>query len=131
GTPLTPRDLWRRSALRLPHRLVDLVSTSAAVLKGDPRDEQAYEEQRPVYEALLADGTERFFRPRRDTCPMCGAADIKPIVRVGDLRLFKPGTFTLERCGACDHIFQNPMLSDEGLAFYYRDAYDGLSERSI
>ena len=40
----------------------------------------------------------------------------------------KPGRFTLERCGHCGHIFQNPRLSIEGLAFYYRDFYDGLGE---
>ncbi len=37
----------------------------------------------------------------------------------------KPGEFELDQCGRCDHIFQNPRLSLEGLDFYYRDFYDG------
>ena len=33
--------------------------------------------------------------------------------------------FTLEQCGDCGHVFQNPRLTPEGLEFYYRDFYDG------
>ena len=44
-----------------------------------------------------------------------------------DLIQHKPGEFHLEQCGTCNHIFQNPRLSLEGLDFYYRDFYDGLS----
>lgn len=46
-------------------------------------------------------------------------------VRVRDLLQGKPGRFTLEQCGDCGHVFQNPRLTLEGLEFYYRDFYDG------
>jgi SAM-dependent methyltransferase len=52
------------------------------------------------------------------------------LVRVGDLLQGKPGTFRLDECRACRHVFQNPRLSLEGLDFYYRDFYDGLGTRS-
>ena len=48
------------------------------------------------------------------------------LLRSPDLVMHKPATFTLERCGSCGHVFQNPRLTPEGLNFYYRDAYDGL-----
>jgi SAM-dependent methyltransferase len=50
---------------------------------------------------------------------------------VGDLLQQKPGTFTLDRCGGCGHIFQNPPVNAEGLSFYYRDFYDGLSAEKV
>jgi hypothetical protein len=52
-------------------------------------------------------------------------------VHVGDLLQQKPGTFTLDRCGGCGHIFQNPPVNAEGLSFYYRDFYDGLSAEKV
>ncbi|MFF1413025.1 methyltransferase domain-containing protein [Streptomyces sp. NPDC058289] len=78
-----------------------------------------------AYRADLADGTDRFLEPRRPDCPWCGSGDLTVRVRVPDLLQGKPGRFTLEQCGACGHVFQNPRLSPEGLEFYYRDFYDG------
>ncbi|WP_230211103.1 class I SAM-dependent methyltransferase [Streptomyces kaniharaensis] len=40
----------------------------------------------------------------------------------------KAGSFTLDRCADCRHVFQNPQLNEDGLAFYYRDFYDGFWE---
>src|SRR5690606_33506172 len=48
-----------------------------------------------------------------------------------DMVLHKPGTFRLDACGACGHVFQNPRLNVDGLNFYYRDFYDGLGGEFI
>ncbi len=72
--------------------------------------------------------SEPFFEPARADCPLCGATDLHELVRVGDLLQGKPGTFRLDECRACRHVFQNPRLSLEGLDFYYRDFYDGLGD---
>jgi SAM-dependent methyltransferase len=32
----------------------------------------------------------------------------------------------MDECSACGHVFQNPRLTDTGLAYYCRDFYDGL-----
>lgn len=82
--------------------------------------------RRPGYQAELAAGVKRFLEPRRDTCPWCGSTDLSVRLRTPDLIQRKPGTFTLEECGSCRHIFQNPRLTPAGLDFYYRDFYDGL-----
>lgn len=85
----------------------------------------AIEEARPYYTAALAGGLDRFIGPRRETCPACGGTAIRPYVTVPDLHQNKPGMFTVDHCPACDHFFANPAPTDEGLAFYYRDYYDG------
>jgi SAM-dependent methyltransferase len=84
-----------------------------------------------VYEELLAGDLDRFFEPRRETCPVCGEDDLQVHLRTRDLLQQKPGRFTLERCVSCSHIFQNPRLSIEGLDFYYKDFYDGLGEAGM
>ncbi|HWR47799.1 MAG TPA: class I SAM-dependent methyltransferase [Pseudonocardiaceae bacterium] len=90
-----------------------------------------YEAARPYYQAELAAGVERFLEPRRDTCPWCGSADLSVRLRSSDLIQRKPGQFTLEQCGTCRHIFQNPRLTPAGLDFYYRDFYDGLGQQQM
>lgn len=87
-----------------------------------------YEARRSSYRAELANGVDRFFEPRRDTCPWCGSANLSIRLRTTDLIQRKPGRFALEQCGACRHIFQNPRLTPAGLGFYYRDFYDGLGQ---
>lgn len=86
---------------------------------------------RPRYQADLAAGTDRFFEPRRTTCPWCGGTRLKTRLRTPDLVQHKPGTFVLDKCQDCTHIFQNPRLSGDGLEFYYRDLYDGLGEKRM
>lgn len=90
-----------------------------------------YEARRPYYQAELAGGVERFLEPRRDSCPWCGSTDLSVRLRTSDLIQRKPGRFTLEQCGSCQHIFQNPRLTPAGLDFYYRDFYDGLGEEQM
>ncbi|GAB2740555.1 class I SAM-dependent methyltransferase [Streptomyces bullii] len=64
--------------------------------------------------------TTRVHEPRRADCPWCGSARLHTRLRSGDLRRFKPGTFTVDACQDCGHTFQNPRLTAEGLALYLR-----------
>ncbi|MFE2100150.1 class I SAM-dependent methyltransferase [Streptomyces sp. NPDC059468] len=86
---------------------------------------------RPAYLDDLADGTERFFAPRRTACPWCTSSSLTTRLHTTDLLQHKPGHFTLDRCTDCGHIFQNPQLTEEGMEFYYRDFYDGLGEQRM
>jgi SAM-dependent methyltransferase len=95
-----------------------------------PSLEERLAEAREYYDKALADGIERFFEPRRDTCPWCGSPLLRTRLRSADLIQRKPGRFTLDECQSCLHLFQNPRLSLEGLDFYYRDFYDGLGKET-
>jgi len=92
---------------------------------------------RPTYEEAIAHGKglERgegpYFQAERDTCPICSSSQLVPHMAVPDFYQGKPGLFRLHRCGTCEHIFQNPQLSIEGLQFYYKDFYDGLGEEGM
>ncbi|MCG6493957.1 class I SAM-dependent methyltransferase [Kitasatospora sp. A2-31] len=86
---------------------------------------------RPAYQADLADGTGRFFHPRRTDCPWCASTALRTRLHTTDLLQHKPGRFVLDTCGDCGHTFQNPQLNDKGLEFYYRDFYDGLGEQRL
>ncbi|MER5794815.1 class I SAM-dependent methyltransferase [Streptomyces sp. NPDC001980] len=86
---------------------------------------------RPAYERDLAEGTDRFFEPRRTTCPWCDSDRLTTRLRTTDLLQRKPGAFVLDRCAECGHTFQNPRLNETGLEFYYRDFYDGLGEQKM
>lgn len=103
----------------------DLGRWAALVAGAWPNKRAAIAAARPTYAPLIADGVERFFGPVRSTCPACGGGDLRHFVRVPDLQQGKPGVFTLRTCGACSHVFQDPPLTPEGLAFYYRDFYEG------
>lgn len=135
GGPMRPSDLSARRLLTRPGRAIQRVlgmllgrwqapAASESVLGGAPPVESEAE-QAAAYRALLADGTERFFEPRSTTCPLCGSIALTARVTTPDLLQFKPGTFELDECRRCGHVFQNPRLSIEGLDFYYRDFYDG------
>ncbi|MBV7694803.1 class I SAM-dependent methyltransferase [Streptomyces sp. TRM70350] len=77
--------------------------------------------RRATYLAELAQGTERFHAPRRDSCPWCGGQRLTTRLTAPDVIQRKPGTFTLDACDDCAHVFQNPGLTPEGMAFYHRD----------
>ncbi|MEV4442557.1 class I SAM-dependent methyltransferase [Streptomyces sp. NPDC049577] len=85
---------------------------------------------RPRYQRDLADGVERFLGPKLSTCPWCASPRLRRRLRTTDRIQGKPGTFTLDECTQCGHVFQNPQLTPEGLEFYYRDLYDGLGEKT-
>jgi SAM-dependent methyltransferase len=95
-----------------------------------PRPADPIAALRPTYAKLLDDAP-TFFEPRRDTCPICASRELRVHMRVSDLIQHKPGRFTLERCRACGHVFQNPRLSIAGLDYYYKDFYDGLGEEGM
>lgn len=86
---------------------------------------------REAYAAELADGVARFFQPPVAACPWCGGHALEPHLVTRDLYQHKPGVFQLDRCGDCGHVFQNPQLNPAGLAFYYRDFYDGINEAKM
>jgi SAM-dependent methyltransferase len=125
GGPLRPRDLRAMVLLRPLRDPVRLLRTVTGRWRPAPEPDP-YEQRRAVYTEELAAGIERFFEPRRETCPWCGSTDLVKLLTSPDLFQRKPGRFTLERCRACRHVFQNPPLSIAGLNFYYRDFYDGL-----
>ncbi|MFI9340627.1 class I SAM-dependent methyltransferase [Streptomyces sp. NPDC052773] len=70
--------------------------------------------------AELAHGTERFHGPRREDCPWCGSRDLRTRFTASDPLQGRPGTFTVDRCQECAHVFQNPRLTPEGMAFHFR-----------
>jgi len=127
GTALRPRDLPGH-ALR---RMVDEPRSWARTLVGrwqPPPEPDAIEALRPAYAAAVADGIDAYFEPRRDDCPWCGGNDLSVRVSTPDRYQYKPGTFAMDECGTCGHTFQNPRLSLEGLDYFYRDFYDGISD---
>ncbi|MFD0898972.1 class I SAM-dependent methyltransferase [Actinomadura sediminis] len=129
GTPVRPRDLHRVSLLRLLYVPVSIVRTLAAPRTAWERELLARrEEARAWYRAELERGVERFLGPRSPECPWCGSGELRGHVVARDILQGKPGRFTLERCASCGHVFQNPRVTPEGLAFYYKDVYDGLGD---
>jgi len=129
GTKLSPRGIFLYALFRTLGDLVGTLDVFAPPARDPMRAEAS--RLRPVYAALLARGTDHFFEPRREECPMCDGKNLEHKLTVGDRLQLKPGRFTLERCKDCRHIFQNPRLSIEGLDFYYKDFYDGLGESEV
>jgi Methyltransferase domain len=127
GAPIRSLDLPLFTIFRAPIELYVLVRT---LLSPRPSVVEAAA-KRPEYDALIAPGLARFYEPRRETCPVCDGKDLGLHLRHGDLFQHKPGTFSLERCNSCKHVFQNPRLSFAGLDFYYKDFYDGLGEAGM
>jgi SAM-dependent methyltransferase len=130
STALSPRGGLVFALGRFPLELASWLRTVAGRWRppGSAQPDQLAAELRPAYRQLLAEDPVRFFEPRRTTCPLCASSDLTLHLRTRDLLQHKPGRFALERCRACQHIFQNPRLSLAGLDFYYRDFYDGLGE---
>ncbi|QES59260.1 class I SAM-dependent methyltransferase [Streptomyces venezuelae] len=125
GSALRPAGLGRATAARPVRSLGAGLRTAAAAGRSSPADGAEEAARAAAYRADLAAGVDRFLEPRRADCPWCGSDRLTVQVRVPDLLQGKPGRFTLERCGECRHVFQNPRLTLEGLEFYYRDFYDG------
>jgi SAM-dependent methyltransferase len=129
GTPIHAPDLLVVAVARAPIELYTLLATIAGTWRPPPPPDPV-DERRPTY-AALAGKQDTFWEPRRQTCLVCGSADLAVHLNVSDLLQHKPGRFTLERCRACGHIFQNPRLSIAGLDYYYKDFYDGLGEKGM
>jgi SAM-dependent methyltransferase len=133
GAPVRPCDIGVGDLLRRPFRAV--VAAVRPLATAPPpgvvaRADKSGADERARRRVYAADASRRasFFEPRRDTCPWCAAGDLAPQVTVPDLFQGKAGTFHLDRCRACAHVFQNPRLSLAGLDHYYRDFYDGLAQ---
>jgi len=133
GTGLRPRGLHASALLRAVHDPWVWVRTVAGRWRSAAEQEQEAEGAAAAdyYQAALAGGTDRFLEPPRPDCPWCGGAELAVLLRSPDLVMHKPGRFTLQRCGGCGHVFQNPRLTPEGLSFYYRDFYDGLGAGAV
>jgi 2-polyprenyl-3-methyl-5-hydroxy-6-metoxy-1,4-benzoquinol methylase len=129
GTALAPRDV----ACRGPNQLVAAgvgLAQMIALRRRSTTPDPALAAGRAAYEQMLAGGIEAFFEPRRTTCPLCGDDRLRCEIEIPDMGQCKPGTFRIEACEACGHLFQNPRLTPAGLDFYYRDVYDGVGEDS-
>jgi len=131
GTRFRCWDLPFVTLLRLPWELVGWFKTMLGTWRPANSRDDMVQVRRPTYEQLLEGDHQQFFEPRRQDCPLCGETNLKVHLRTKDLLQHKPGTFTLERCESCEHIFQNPRLSIDGLNFYYKDFYDGLGEKGM
>jgi SAM-dependent methyltransferase len=133
GTALSPRGLHAAALLRPVAEPYVWVRTATGRWRSsaDQQREAQRAEAVAYYQAALAGGTDRFFEQRRGSCPWCGEADLTVRLRSPDMVTRKPGTFTLERCGGCRHVFQNPRLTPEGLDLHYRDFYDGLGTNTV
>lgn len=121
GTPLRPYDRRRFALCRPAAALYRWLSVAAVSEKPDPDLPRLRHE----FATELAGGLDRFYEPRRTDCPWCGGVRLRHLLTSGDLQHHRPGVFRLEHCSSCGHIFQNPRLSSAGLAFYYREFYDG------
>ncbi len=126
-THLRPRNLAAAILLRGP---IELAVLGRSLLRRDGHT-AAVAARRAEYEPLRTGDLARFHEPRRTDCPICGSTDLGVHLRTPDLVQHKPGVFTIERCGTCHHLFQNPRLSPAGLAYYYKDFYDGLGAEGM
>lgn len=56
-------------------------------------------------------------------CDFCGADDPSPLFSTPDFWLGVGGEFTMQRCGRCDHIYQNPRPAAGEIGRLYPDEY--------
>jgi ubiquinone/menaquinone biosynthesis C-methylase UbiE len=121
---LRPPHLGWASALRLPAAWINTLRTAAA---GYSATQEAV--QRRLAEPMpRVPAEEELFEEPRTTCPWCFSPSLKARIDTTDLFQNKPGTFHLDECDVCGHIFQNPALSIAGLNYYYDEFYEGLGE---
>jgi ubiquinone/menaquinone biosynthesis C-methylase UbiE len=121
---LTPTGTVRASLLRLPEVWASNLRTVLAGVHATRAKEERWAESptpRPPDVHTL-------FEPQRDDCAWCGSDALVARLDVTDLLQHKPGSFHLDECTDCGHIFQNPALTIEGLDYYYADAYEGIGE---
>ncbi|WP_333763352.1 class I SAM-dependent methyltransferase [Streptomyces sp. IBSBF 2390] len=78
----------------------------------------------PYVTNVTPDTTDTFLEPRRGNCPWCGSVRLRTRLRASDPLRHRPGTYCLDACDDCGHVFQNPRLTAEGFAFFHRDFYE-------
>ncbi len=127
GSNVQPFDLRQNSFSRLWRELKFSVFYDYKELV---RDDLAAS-LRESYSHLLKDNDGKLFESKSGFCPWCNSVDIGKLITSKDNIQHKPGSFNLDKCFACGHIFQNPRLTTVGLNFYYKDFYDGLGEDQI
>ena len=91
-----------------------------------PSQRELVEKRRAEYATILAEPHPEWVGERVESCPMCDGGKLERHLESRDRYHTKPGGFRLDRCADCGHLFQNPRLTPEGLAFYYADFYEGV-----
>ena len=131
GQTLIPMDLIQTTLLRAPLEFILAIATltQSSTRTEDHSDDD--QDLRQTYAQLVQPGLGQFFEEEATHCPLCGARELAVQLRTSDIIQKKPGRFQLSRCVECQHIFQNPRLSIEGLNYYYKDFYDGLGEDGL
>jgi SAM-dependent methyltransferase len=114
----------RASVGRLPRAWADNLRTVVAGARAT-RARAVVRARTPV---PVPPDVDRLFEPVLTTCAWCESPDLVGRLDVSDLLQHKPGSFHLDECRACGHIFQNPALTQAGLDYYYEDAYDGVGK---
>ncbi|MFF0225620.1 class I SAM-dependent methyltransferase [Streptomyces sp. NPDC004629] len=89
-----------------------------------PPEPASAPESAPPSETPAPRTTAPFHDPRRPDCPWCGSRRLRTRLRAPDLRHRAPGVFVVEECHDCAHVFQNPRLTPQGLAFHQREFDD-------
>ena len=123
-SPLRPPGVAFGSLSRLPRAW----AANARLVRAGRRATRARDAERRAAPPPAPPDPRAWFEPRRSTCYWCGSTALARRLDVTDLLQHKPGTFHLDECRACGHVFQNPALTPDGLDYYYADAYDGLGE---
>ncbi|OAA26042.1 Methyltransferase domain-containing protein [Frankia sp. EI5c] len=137
--PLAPRDLIRSPIVRILGIVLFVVHSvragrqaARAKAAGLPADPLKEDRQRRRDEAAAWYGARvrRVGRLRDATsteCPWCGSGQLAARLRSTDLTMGKPGSFRLDDCRRCGHVFVNPALTPDGQDYYERDWRDGLA----
>jgi SAM-dependent methyltransferase len=119
---LRPPDLAGAGLLRLPRAWADNLRTVAAGFRAARERDAAWVAAPPP------PPVDELFEERRPDCAWCGSKSLVGRLDTPDRLQHKPGTFHLDECRDCGHIFQNPRLSIAGLNYYYDEFYEGLGE---
>ena len=134
GTAVRPRDRWcvaggAARVVGIPVRLARSARGGWRPAHPAHTDPQFIEDERArAYAADLARGVDRFLGPAVTTAPCAAVPPSGFRLRAPDMIQCKAGMFRVDTCDECGTNFQNPQLTPEGLAFYYRDFYDGSGE---
>jgi SAM-dependent methyltransferase len=127
-TPQSFESSWLKYVILRP--IMDLKAWVDQLGAHAPHDHEVIDPShlKEHYQTQIESGLDQFFETRVEHCTLCQSSSLIQHIQVADQYQGKPGTFTLEKCESCEHIFQNPRLSLAGLNFYYEDFYDGLGE---